>query len=124
MAELVPPQAWWPSSTSGQWGNCAPHPPSVTESEISFIRARAMTEQHPTYFLAATVAILAAVALRLAGVPAPWPPAIALYVYGLVAWPVLRHKMPTVRPLAYTAIWIGAALLVFVYEGLGAYAGK
>jgi hypothetical protein len=83
-----------------------------------------MTEQHPTYFLAATIAILVAVALRLVGAPAPWPPAIAMYVYGLVAWPVLRHKMPTVRPLAYTAIWIGAALLVFVYEGLGAYAGK
>jgi hypothetical protein len=99
-------------------------PPTVTAFEIIQPGTCKMTEQHPTYFLAAAVAILTAVTLRLVGVPAPWPPAIALYVYGLVAWPVLRHKMPTVRPMAYAAIWIGAGLLVFVYEGLGAYAGK
>ena len=43
-----------------------------------------MTEHHPDLFLAAIVAILTAVTLGLAGMPAPWPPAIALYVYG--AW--------------------------------------
>jgi hypothetical protein len=83
-----------------------------------------MTENHPTFFLAAAAAIIAAVGLRIAGLPAPWPPAIALYVYGLVAWPVLRHKMPSVRPTVYAAIWVAAALLVFVYENLAAYAGK
>jgi hypothetical protein len=83
-----------------------------------------MTENHPTFFLAAAAAIIAAVALRIIGLPAPWPPAIGLYVYGLVAWPVLRHKMPTVKPTIYAAIWVSAALLVFVYENLGAYAGK
>ena len=83
-----------------------------------------MTDHHPTYFLAAAVAILAAVSLRIAGLPSPWPPAIALYVYGLVAWPVLREQMPKVRPTMYAMIWVGAALLVFVYENLGAYAGK
>lgn len=83
-----------------------------------------MTDHHPTYFLAASVAILTAVALRLVGVPSPWPAAIALYVYGLVSWPVLREKMPTVRPTMYVAIWMGVALLVIVYENLGSYAGR
>lgn len=78
-----------------------------------------MTEHHPTYFMAAIVAILAAVTLRLVGTPAPWPPAISLYVYGVVAWPVLRHKMPTVPPAMYTMIWLGAALVLVVYETLG-----
>jgi len=82
-----------------------------------------MTEHHPTYFLAAVVAILAAVAFRLFGLPAPWPAAIAMYVYGVVAWPVLREKMP-MKPAMYAAIWVSAAALVFVYESLGAYAGK
>jgi hypothetical protein len=53
----------------------------------------AITEHHPTFFLAAAVAVLAAVALQMAGVPAPWPAAIALYVYGMVAWPVLRERL-------------------------------
>jgi hypothetical protein len=81
-----------------------------------------MTEQHPTYFMAAIVAILTAVTLRLLGTPAPWPPAISLYVYGVVAWPVLRHKMPTVKPTMYALIWLGVALVVIVYETLGAAA--
>ena len=81
-----------------------------------------MTDHHPTYFLAAIVAILSAVTLRLVGMPAPWPPAIALYVYGLVAWPVLREKMPTVRPALYAAIWLSAALVLMMYEALGSAA--
>ena len=81
-----------------------------------------MTDHHPTYFLAAIVAILSAVALRLVGLPAPWPPAIALYVYGLVAWPVLRDKMPTVPPTVYAVIWLGASLVLIMYEALGSAA--
>jgi hypothetical protein len=81
-----------------------------------------MTDHHPTYFLAAIVAIMAAVALRLAGVPAPWPPAIALYVYGLVAWPVLRERMPSVRPALYAVIWLSASLVLIMYEALGSAA--
>jgi len=81
-----------------------------------------MTDHHPTYFLAASVAILSAVALRLVGMPAPWPPAIALYVYGLVAWPVLRERMPTVRPAVYAAIWLSASLVLLIYEALGSAA--
>ena len=81
-----------------------------------------MTDHHPTYFLAAIVAIMAAVALRLVGMPAPWPPAIALYVYGMVAWPVLRQRMPTVRPALYAAIWLSASLVLLMYEALGSAA--
>jgi hypothetical protein len=79
----------------------------------------AITENHPTFFLAAIVGILTAVALRLFGAPSPWPAAIALYVYGIVAWPVLRERMP-VKPGLYAAVWVSAALLVFAYETLGA----
>ena len=68
------------------------------------------------------VAILCAVALRLAGVAAPWPAAIAVYVYGLVAWPVLRERMPTVRPAVYAAIWLCVSLVLVMYEALGAAA--
>ena len=82
-----------------------------------------MTDHHPTYFFAAVVAILSAVALRLVGMPAPWPAAISMYIYGLVVWPVLREKLP-IKPAIYAAIWMSVALLVLVYENLGAYAGK
>lgn len=81
-----------------------------------------MTENHPTYFLAAIVAILTAVILRLVGMPAPWPPAIALYVYGAVAWPVLRNRMPMVKPTMYAMIWLGASLVLMMYEALGSAA--
>jgi hypothetical protein len=82
----------------------------------------AMTETHPTYFLAVMVAILCAVALRLVGIAGPWPAAIALYVYGLVSWPVLRERMPALRPAAYAAIWLSASLVLVMYEVLGAAA--
>jgi hypothetical protein len=82
-----------------------------------------MTEHHPTFFLATVVAVMTAVALRLLGVPSPWPPAIAFYVYGVVAWPVLRERMP-VKPTLYAAAWVSAALLVIAYETLGAYTAQ
>jgi hypothetical protein len=82
-----------------------------------------MTEHHPTYFLAAVVAVLAAVTLRLVAVPAPWPAAIAFYVYGAVAWPVLRDRMP-VKPAMYAAVWVSVALLVVAYESLAAGMGE
>ena len=83
-----------------------------------------MTEHHPTYFLAAAIAVLAAVALRLLGLPGPWPAAIAMYVYGVVAWPVLRERMPSVKPALYAMAWVSVALLVIAYETLGAFAGQ
>jgi hypothetical protein len=78
-----------------------------------------MTEHHPTYFIAAIVAIMTAVLLRLVGMPAPWPPAIALYVYGALAWPALRHRIPTIKPTMYAMIWLGAVLVLMMYEALG-----
>ena len=83
-----------------------------------------MTEHHPTYFMATVVAVISAVVLRLVGLPGPWPAAIAMYVYGVVAWPVLRQKMPSIRPTIYAAAWMSVALLVIAYETLGAFAGK
>lgn len=85
-------------------------------------QSKIMTEHHPTYFMAAIVAILAAVALRFVGVPAPWPPAIALYVYGVVAWPQLRQRLPNVSPMTYAAIWLSASLVLMMYEALGSAA--
>ena len=60
--------------------------------------------------------------MRVIGTPGPWPAAIAMYVYGLVAWPVLRDRMPSLKPTAYAAAWVSVALLVIVYETLAAYA--
>ena len=81
-----------------------------------------MTEHHPTYFMAAVVAILAAVALKTIGVPSPWPPAIAMYVYGVVAWPELRRRLPNVSPTMYAVIWLSASLVLMMYEALGSAA--
>jgi hypothetical protein len=78
-----------------------------------------MTEHHPTYFMAAIVAIIAAVALRTAGIPDPWPAAIAMYVYGVVAWPELRRRLPNVSPVTYAMIWLSASLVLMMYEALG-----
>lgn len=83
-----------------------------------------MTEHHPTYFLAAAVAVIAAVALRVLGMPGPWPAAIALYVYGAVAWPVWRESTPSLRPTMYAAVWVSAALLVVAYETLAVYSAQ
>lgn len=83
-----------------------------------------LTEHHPTYLVATLIAVMAAIVLRLAGLPAPWPAAIALYVYGVVAWPVLRERVPALKPAIYAAAWVSVALLVIAYETLGAYAGK
>jgi hypothetical protein len=44
-----------------------------------------------------------------------------MYVYGLVAWPVLRDKMPSLKPTVYAVAWVSVALLVIAYETLGAY---
>jgi hypothetical protein len=83
-----------------------------------------VTYAQQRYFCATAIAIIAAIVLRAAQLPNPWPAAIAVYVYGLVAWPAVREEvLPNVRPGIYTAICLGAALLVIVYENLGAAAG-
>jgi hypothetical protein len=77
------------------------------------------------YFCATAIAVIAAIVLRAAALPNPWPAAIAVYVYGLVAWPAVREEiLPNVKPTLYAAICLAAALLVIVYENLGAAAGR
>jgi hypothetical protein len=76
------------------------------------------------YFCATAVAIMVAIVLRAAQLPTPWPAAIAVYVYGMVAWPAIQEEvLPNVKPGAYAVICLCAALLVIVYENLGAYGG-
>jgi hypothetical protein len=83
-----------------------------------------VTYARQRYFCATAIAILTAIILRAAEFPNPWPAAIAVYVYGLVAWPAVREEvLPNVRPGLYAMICLAAALLVFVYENLGAAAG-
>ena len=83
-----------------------------------------MTYAQQRYFSATAIAIISAVVLRAAQVPAPWPAAIAIYIYGLVAWPVVREEvLPTVKPGVYTAICLAASMFVIVFENLGSYAG-
>lgn len=73
----------------------------------------------PHYYLAAIAAVVTALVLRATGFPSPWPAAIAVYVYGLVAWPAAQHELPHVRPLTYGLIWFGAALVVVLFEVVG-----
>jgi hypothetical protein len=81
-----------------------------------------LTQQR--YFVATAIAVLTAILLRAAHIPSPWPAAIAVYVYGMVAWPAIREEvLPNVKPGLYAMICLGAALLVIVYENLGASAG-
>jgi hypothetical protein len=81
-----------------------------------------LTQQR--YFVATAIAILVAIVLRAVHLPSPWPAAIAVYVYGMVAWPAIQEEvLPNVKPGAYAVICLSAALLVIVYENLGAYGG-
>jgi hypothetical protein len=83
-----------------------------------------VTESQQRYFCATAIAVIAAVVLRTAHLPNPWPAALAVYVYGLVAWPVIRQEMlPNVKPGIYAVMCLTASLLVFVYENLGTAAG-
>lgn len=84
-----------------------------------------MSYERQCYFVATAIAIIAAVVLRAAMLPHPWPAAIAVYVYGLTAWPAIRRELlPDVRPGLYAMICLSASLLVIVYENLGAAAGR
>jgi hypothetical protein len=96
--------------------SCCPNTPRGPRFQVN-----AITEHHPTFFLAAAVAVLVAVALQMVGLPAPWPPAIAMYVYGAVAWPVMQERA-AVKPLLYAAVWVSVALLVIAYERMAVYA--
>jgi hypothetical protein len=83
-----------------------------------------VTVTQQRYFVATAIAVMVAIVLRAAHVPSPWPAAIAVYVYGAVAWPAIREEvLPNVKPGLYAMLCLGAALLVIVYENLGASAG-
>jgi hypothetical protein len=73
-----------------------------------------MTRIEPIYLAALAVAAAAAVILQFVGVPHPWPAAIALNVYGLIAWPGARREIP-VSERTYAGTWITlAAVLAFL----------
>lgn len=76
-------------------------------------------QPQPHYYLAAIAAIVTALVLRATGFPAPWPAAISLYVYGLVAWPAARLEVPHASPLIYGLIWCAASLVVVLFEVVG-----
>lgn len=73
----------------------------------------------PHYYLAALAAIVTALVLRATGFPAPWPAAISLYVYGLVAWPAARREVAHDSPLAYGLLWFAASMAVVLLEVVG-----
>ena len=75
------------------------------------------TRIQPIYLAALALAIAAAVALHLIGVTHPWPAAVALNVYGLVAWPAARREIP-VSERTYAGGWITAALVLALFEKL------
>ncbi len=76
-----------------------------------------MTRIEPIYLAALVAALAAAVVLQLLGVPQPWPAAIALNVYGLVAWPGARREIP-VSERTYAGAWITLAAVFALLEKL------
>jgi hypothetical protein len=74
-----------------------------------------MTRLEPLYFMALVTAIAAAFALQLLGVPHPWPAAIALNVFGLIAWPSARHELQLTER-TYAGGCMTAALVLVLLE--------
>ena len=76
-----------------------------------------MTRIEPIFLAALVAALAAAVVLHLLGVSQPWPAAIALNVYGLVAWPGARREIP-VSERTYAGAWITLAAVLALLEKL------
>jgi len=76
-----------------------------------------MTRIEPIYLAALVAALAAALLLQLLGVAQPWPAAIALNVYGLVAWPGARREIP-VSERTYAGAWITLAAVLALFEKL------
>jgi hypothetical protein len=76
-----------------------------------------MTRIEPIYFAALVAAVVAAVGFQLMNFPSPWPAAIALNVYGLVAWPGVSREMG-VSQHAYAGGWMAAAMVLVFLEKL------
>ena len=76
-----------------------------------------MTRIEPIYFAALAVAIAAAIGLQLMDFPHPWPAALALNVYGLIAWPGVSQEVQ-VTQRTYAGGWMAAALILVLLEKL------
>ena len=76
-----------------------------------------MTRIEPIYLAALVAALAAALLLQLLGVAQPWPAAIALNVYGFVAWPGARREIP-VSERTYAGAWITLAAVLALLEKL------
>lgn len=74
-----------------------------------------MPKIDPLYLAALAAAIAIALTLRLFGLPHPWPAAIALYAYGLVAWPGARREWPLTER-TYAGGCMAAALVLVLLE--------
>ena len=76
-----------------------------------------MTRIEPIYLAALAVAIATALALQLFSLPHPWPAAVALNVYGLIAWPGACRELPLTQR-TYAGGWMTAALVLVLLEKL------
>jgi len=76
-----------------------------------------MTRIEPIYLAALVAALAAALLLQLLGVAQLWLAAIALNVYGLVAWPGARRELP-VSERTYAGAWITLAAVLALLEKL------
>lgn len=74
-----------------------------------------MTRIEPIYFVALLAAVVAAVVLQLVHLPQPWPAAIALNVYGVVAWPCAGREL-RVSHTTYGGAWMALALVIVLLE--------
>lgn len=74
-----------------------------------------MTRIEPTYVMALALAVAAALALHFVGLPHPWPAAIALNVYGLIAWPSARHELQLTER-TYAGGCMAAAMVLVLLE--------
>ena len=74
-----------------------------------------MIRIEPLYFMALATALGAALGLHVIGVPHPWPAAIALNVYGLIAWPRARHELPLTER-TYAGGCMTAAMVLVLLE--------
>jgi hypothetical protein len=75
-----------------------------------------MTRIEPIYLAALLVAVAAALVLHLVGIPHPWPAAVALNVYGLVAWPGARREIRVSEQTYAGAFVAGAAVLALLEQ--------
>ena len=74
-----------------------------------------MSTIKPIYITAVVYAVASALALNLLQLPNPWPAAIALNVYGVVAWPGALQELPVTKEI-WAGGWITATALLLLLE--------